>query len=204
MVLIQAKCWKAMKTMKNWKKMLLEPNKLLWIAPLRWTSIAFSHTGGENFLKLQTENTGNFLSAKIKVFTSKCSAKIGLLSFNVYISDIMYETSTILQILQHTPCAIKLMPYWSTVDFLDVVVFKLKILVRNLKETQEYVNYQLLIGLLLCVLFWFLLTRLATERKQEEICWVFSLPPIKNNSLRRWMKSYTNLSKHFFTCPCSL
>ena len=30
--MIQAKCWKAMKTMKSWKKMLLEPNELLCIA----------------------------------------------------------------------------------------------------------------------------------------------------------------------------
>ena len=32
----------------------------------------------ENFLKLQTENTGNFLCAKTNVFISKFSAKIGL------------------------------------------------------------------------------------------------------------------------------
>ena len=35
----------------------------------------FMSKGGENFSKLQTENTGNFLCAKIKVFISKCSAK---------------------------------------------------------------------------------------------------------------------------------
>ena len=64
--------------MENLKKILLEPNELFCIAPLRWTFIALSHTGGENFLKLHTENTGNFLCAKIKVFISKFSAKIGL------------------------------------------------------------------------------------------------------------------------------
>ena len=37
-----------------------------------------SYTGGEDFLKLQTENTGNVLFAKIKVFISQCSARIGL------------------------------------------------------------------------------------------------------------------------------
>ena len=47
----------------------------------------------ENFSKLQTENAGNFLCARIKFFTSKCSAKIGL---DMYFSD------TIVQILQHT------------------------------------------------------------------------------------------------------
>ena len=56
--------------------MLLGPNELLWIAPLRWTFIALCHTG-ENFSKLPTENIGNFRSAKIKVFVLKCRAKIG-------------------------------------------------------------------------------------------------------------------------------
>ena len=40
--------------------------------------IVLFHARGENFLKLQTENTGNFLCAKIKGFISKCSAKISL------------------------------------------------------------------------------------------------------------------------------
>ena len=47
--------------------------------------------------------------------------------------------------------------------------------------------------------FLFLLTRLATERKQEEICREFSLRLMKIIRLPRWVKSYTNLSKHFFT-----
>ena len=35
-----------------------------------------SHTGRENFSKLQAENTDNFLYAKIEIFISKCSTKI--------------------------------------------------------------------------------------------------------------------------------
>ena len=47
------------------------------IAPLRWTFIALSYSGGQNFLKPQTEITGNFLFAKIPVFILKCSARTG-------------------------------------------------------------------------------------------------------------------------------
>ena len=32
--------------------------------------------GGENFSKLQTNSTGNFLCTKVKVFVSKCSANV--------------------------------------------------------------------------------------------------------------------------------
>ena len=43
-------------------------------------------------------------------------------------------------------------------------------------------------AILMCT-FLFLLTRLVTERKQEEFCWKFFLRPIKNNRLRRWMNA---------------
>ena len=62
------------------------------------------------------------------------------------------------------------------------------------RRISQQVNWTIVI----CT-FLFLLTRLATERKQEEICREFSLRLMKIIRLPRWVKSYTNLSKHFFT-----
>ena len=70
-----------LKGYENYEKLnenALRTKRAVITAPLRWTFIALSHTGGENFVKLQTENTGNFLCAKIKVFVSRCSPIICL------------------------------------------------------------------------------------------------------------------------------
>ena len=68
-----------LKGYENYEKLnenALRTKRAVITAPLRWTFIALSR--GENFVKLHTENTGNFLCAKIKVFVSRCSPIICL------------------------------------------------------------------------------------------------------------------------------
>jgi len=136
MALIQAKCWKAMKTMKNWKIMLLEPNELLWIAPLRWTLLHYL---------IREKKISQHFKLKILVIFFALGNKF---SYQNVARKLVFKPRYVLSwylirdkyhIADTTayPCTIKWLPYWNTVDFLGFVVFKLIILVRNLKKTQE-------------------------------------------------------------------
>ena len=82
------------------KENFLRTNQLR-IAPLQWTFIALPHKGEENVSKLHTENTGNSLCST-RGFQINMWYKNWSLSFHVHFADITYETSAILQILQHT------------------------------------------------------------------------------------------------------
>ena len=78
MALIKAKCWKGYENYEKLKENALRTKRAVMNCTSVMDTIPLFYTGGENFLRLQTENSGNFLCAKIKVFISKCTGQIGL------------------------------------------------------------------------------------------------------------------------------